>query len=131
MARYPVKALPYGKAELRRLFFLEENRKVDKAGGVSLNGATYEVAAELTGLKVQIRYDPFQPDDAEVFVDGRAAGNAKLMNATANFHTRNSKAKLTELVVSPVAGQLEFSMHGVKQTTVPESLVHFGTEART
>ena len=130
MARFPVKELPYGKSALRRFFFLEETRKVDKAGCVSLNGATYEVAAELTGLKVQIRYDPFQPEDAEVFVNGQAVGSAKLMDANANFHTRNQKAKVTDLSgVEPLmTGQLEFSVLGASRTAELKPQVLYGTE---
>lgn len=112
MARFPVNPLPYGKDQLRRYFFLEENRKADKAGCVSLNGAIYEVPAELSGLTVHIRYDPFDPNDAEVYVGGQISGKAKLLNATENFKQKNSKQQLTEFK-SPethMDGQVEFSM---------------------
>lgn len=113
MERFPVKALPYSKEALRRFFFLEESRKVDKAGCVSLNGASYEVAAELAGLRVEIRYDPFAPDDAEVYVNGQPSGSARLLDASANFHTRNRKARLTDLTAPepPLPGQLEFTVY--------------------
>ena len=112
--RFPIKELPYSKEALRRFFFLEETRKVDKAGCVSLNGASYEVAAELAGLWAQIRYDPFEPNDAEVSIDGQLIGSARLLDASANFHTRNRKARLTDLTVPelPLPGQLEFTVHG-------------------
>lgn len=112
MARFPVKPLPYGKSTLRRHFFVEETRKVDKTGCISLHGATYEVNAELGRLSVQVRYDPFAPEDAEVYLSGQSAGVAKLMDATRNFHEHNRKKRLTELVATtpPVANQPEFSM---------------------
>jgi putative transposase len=113
LERFPVKELPYSKEALRRFFFLEETRKVDKAGCVSLNGASYEVAAELAGLWVQIRYDPFAPNDAEVAIDGQLICNARLLDASANFHARNRKARLTDLAAPERAlpGQLEFTVH--------------------
>ena len=112
MARFPVKPLPYGKSELRRHFFVEQTRKVDKAGCVSLNGATYEVNAELGRMSVQIRYDPFDPKDAEVYLSGQSAGTARLMDATRNFHEYNRKRQLTEKnAVEPTPeGQQDFSM---------------------
>ena len=114
MARFPVRPLPYGKSELRRLFFVEETRKADKAGCVSLNGAKYEVDASLGKLSVQIRYDPFDPTDAEVFVSGQSAGTARLLNASRNFHENTKKRRLTELKVETqtqtMPGQVEFSM---------------------
>jgi putative transposase len=81
MARHPVRQLPYSKQELRRLFFLEETRKVDKTGMVSLDGLTYQVPAELCGLKVQSdpvsryrkRFRKENPEDAksESVLDGQ------------------------------------------------------------
>ena len=61
MGSFPVKPLPYGKEELRRFFFVEETRKVDKTGCISLDGIAYEVPQELAKKKVQVRYDPFDP----------------------------------------------------------------------
>jgi transposase InsO family protein len=118
MARFPVRPLPYGKSELRRLFFVEETRKADKSGCVSLDGAKYEVDAALGKLSVQIRYDPFDPTDAEVFVSGQPAGTARLLDASRNFHENTRKKRLTELKApTPTStpppempGQVEFSM---------------------
>jgi putative transposase len=114
MARFPVRPLPYGKDALRRFFFVEETRTADKAGCVSLDGAKYEVDAALGRLKVQIRYDPFDPEDAEVYVAGQPAGRARLLDAGRNFHENSRKKKLTVLEepapITVIPGQLEFSM---------------------
>ncbi|MHC1757935.1 MAG: DDE-type integrase/transposase/recombinase [Negativicutes bacterium] len=112
MVRFPVKPLPYGKSELRRLFFVEQTRKVDKAGCISLNGATYEVNAELGRMSVQIRYDPFDPADAEVYLAGQSAGKARLMDATRNFHEHNRKRLLTDKPATEptLERQQDFSM---------------------
>jgi transposase InsO family protein len=112
MARFPVKPLPYGKSELRRQFFVEETRKVDKACCISLHGAKYEVNPELGRQSVEIRYDPFDPTDAEVYLSGQPAGKAKLLDAGHNFHEHNRKRQLTELAAPQpaVEQQSEFSM---------------------
>ena len=112
MSKYPVKQLPYTPEQLRRYFFLEEKRKVDKAGCISLNGATYEVPAELGRQTIEVRYDPFEPDDAEVYLHGQFMGNAKLLDATQNFYQKNMKHRLTEIKKAEplMEGQLTFSM---------------------
>ena len=85
LARFPVNPLPYSKAELRRLFFVEETRKVDKANCISLEGKIYEVPQELSGLTVQVRFDPFDPADAEIWSGGALQGQAQLLDARQNF----------------------------------------------
>ena len=96
LARFPVNPLPYSKAELRRLFFVEETRKVDKAGCISLEGKIYEVAQELSCLTVQVRFDPFDPADAEIWSGGILQGPARLLNAQHNFKTKRIQKQAAE-----------------------------------
>lgn len=111
--RHPVKPLPFGKQELRRLFFLEETRKVDKTGTVSLKGMAYQVPAELCGLKVQVRYDPYEPSDAEVYVNGALAGKAEPSDPVGRYRRRFRKDNAVKEQPEPLlAGQLVFSVSG-------------------
>jgi transposase InsO family protein len=113
MGRHPVKPLPFGKQELRRLFFLEETRKVDKTGTVSLNGLSYQVPAEFCGLKIQIRYDPYDPSDAEVYLNGVLAGKAEPSDPVARYRKRFRKENPEEAKSESVLdGQLVFSFSG-------------------
>ena len=91
---------------------MEESRKVDKACCISLHGAKYEVAAQLCRQSVEIRYDPFDPADAEVYLAGQPAGKARLLDASHNFHEHNRKRQLTELAAPEPATKkpAEFSM---------------------
>ena len=107
MARFPVNPLPYSKAELRRLFFVEETRKVDKAGCISLNGAIYEVDEDLMRCTVQVRFDPYDPSDAEIWVGGKPHGIATLLDASANF---KKKRRQNPAKSEPQASTLELSM---------------------
>ena len=72
----------------------------------------YEVNAELCRQTVEIRYDPFDPADAEIYLSGQPAGKARLLDASHNFHEQNKKHQLTKLTEpEPVAEkQSEFSM---------------------
>lgn len=112
LAKHPPKPLPYGKETLRRFFFLEETRKADKTGCISLNGVIYEVPRELAGMQVQVRYDPFDPSDAEIYALGRLMGTARLLDVHHNFHSNNLK-KLAKTETTPpdiLPGQVELSM---------------------
>ena len=113
MGRHPVKQLPYNKQELRRLFFLEQTRKVDKTGTVSLDGQAYQVPAELCGLKVQMRYDPFDPSDADVHVNDVFVGKAVPSDPVARYRKRFRKEKTDDVQTDTVMeGQLVFSIAG-------------------
>ena len=114
---FPVNPLPLSINQLRRLFFLQETRQADKAACISLNGITYEVDQELAGCKVQVRYDPFDPSDAEVYYAGEQRGYARLLSAKDNFR-QNKLLKdkeqhefnksLAKLKSSPPATDLNF-----------------------
>lgn len=113
MGRYPARQLPYNKQELRRFFFLEETRKVDKTGTVSLEGLSYEVPAELCGMKVQIRYDPYDPSDADVHVNNVLVGKAVPTDPVARYRQRFRKEQAENgKVDTALDGQLIFSVSG-------------------
>lgn len=119
MGRYPVKPLTMSKQEMRRLFFLEETRKVDKAATVSLDGTAYQVPAELCGLKVQLRYDPFDPSDTEVFLNGSLVGKAVPSDPIARFRTRFKKQGHSPEKEPVLQGQLMFSQTGEPADALP------------
>jgi len=113
MGRYPVRQLPYNKQELRRFFFLEETRKVDKTGTISLDGLIYQVPAELCGLKVQIRYDPYDPSDADVHFNDVLVGKAIPSDPVGRYRKRFKKEKAEdEKADSAMDGQMVFSVFG-------------------
>jgi transposase InsO family protein len=57
--------------ELRAAFLWEEDRKVDKTGCLKLGGRVYDAGPELAGKTVEVRFDPFAPDEVEVWIGGR------------------------------------------------------------
>lgn len=58
-----LRPLPPGK-DLDQVFLHRQKRTVRKDGTVRFAGRFYEVAAELTGQRVQLRFDPRQPHAA-------------------------------------------------------------------
>lgn len=63
--------------ELAEVFLLEETRKVDKTGCISLLGCTYEVETKLAGSKIQVRFDPHDLELIQVWKDGTKYENAR------------------------------------------------------
>lgn len=72
---YPIRMLP--PHELAEVFLLEETRKVDKTGCISLLGRTYEVETKLAGSQVQVRFDPHDLELIQIWKDERHCEDAK------------------------------------------------------
>ena len=53
--------------QLRQAFLWKETRRADKAGVLTLMGCRYQVGARLAGRKVQLRFDPEQLEQIEVW----------------------------------------------------------------
>ncbi|TFE19328.1 DDE-type integrase/transposase/recombinase [Cohnella luojiensis] len=63
--------------ELNTLFLWEETRSVDKACCVKLGGNIYEVETALAGKRVQLRYDPFDLTEVQVWWEDKRYVEAK------------------------------------------------------
>ncbi len=74
---HPIKTMP--PHELVEVFLLEETRKVDKTGCISLLGQTFEVNTILAGTKVQVRFDPYDLSEVQIWQDGTKRENARLL----------------------------------------------------
>lgn len=74
---HPIRMLP--PHELAEVFLLEETRKVDKTGCISLLGGTFEVQTKLSGSKIQVRFDPHDLSLIQVWKDGERFEDAKPM----------------------------------------------------
>ena len=79
-----LRPLPRGKS-LDDVFLHREHRTVRKDGTVRFDGSLLEVRAELTGQKVELRFDPSSPDILpRVFVKDAFACNTVLLDRLAN-----------------------------------------------
>lgn len=93
-------------AQLTEIFLWEESRKVDKTGCVSLDGNTYEVDLALCGQRVLLRYDPFDLSRIQVWHDGKAWPDAKVVDLNWS-HDRRVKPDAVTIIEEP-DGQLSF-----------------------
>jgi transposase InsO family protein len=74
---YPIRRIP--PHELAEIFLLEEKRKVDKTGCVSLLGTVYEVEPRLAGETVELRFDPYELSIIQVWKDGVRQKDARML----------------------------------------------------
>lgn len=93
---HPIRRIP--PHELAEIFLLEEKRKVDKTGCVSLLGTVYEVETHLSGETVELRFDPYELSIIQVFKDGVRLKDARMLEK-APF--KRAKEKQQEKVAEP------------------------------
>jgi Mu transposase, C-terminal./Integrase core domain. len=67
---------------LKEVFLWTEQRKVNKAGCISLYGETYEVDSYLSNRVVTLKYDPYDPREVRVFYQGKECGAARPLDPT-------------------------------------------------
>lgn len=63
--------------ECKAAFLWTETRTVDKTGCFPLYGTVLEAGAAFIGMKVEVRYDPFDLSAAEVWADGELKAMAR------------------------------------------------------
>jgi transposase InsO family protein len=66
------------------MFFVEEDRQVNKTNVFSLNAQRYECPVDLREKTVQVRYDRPHRDRLVVYFDGQRMGEATLLDLQAN-----------------------------------------------
>jgi putative transposase len=82
------------ESALRQAFLWKEHRTADKAGVLGLLGSQYQVSAKLAARRLELRFDPEQPDDVEVWHDGAFAERAVPLSV--HPHRRPRDPGLTE-----------------------------------
>jgi putative transposase len=89
--------------ELTEIFLCQEERTVDKAGCVRVQGNIYEVDLELAGKKALLRYDPFDLSLIQVWHRDQRFQDAVPVDLTRRHHP-----KVKPEVVPPLAEGLSF-----------------------
>lgn len=71
---------------LQKAFLWRQRRKVTRAATISLQGNTYAVDPQLIGRDIELRFDPFQLDQLEVWLDGKSLGAARVLKLERGRH---------------------------------------------
>ncbi len=93
-------------AEIQRIFFWHERRKVDKTGVIQLAGNRYEVDLALIGKSVDCRYDPFSLEHIHISFQGTPYPDATPLVLQ---HHRHREAPTTDLPPAPPATGLNLA----------------------
>ena len=70
--------------DVRRLFFYRVPRLVRRDSTFLLQGRFYEAPAHLIGTRVEVRFDPLDASEVDVYLDGRIEGQARPVDAVIN-----------------------------------------------
>jgi transposase InsO family protein len=77
---------------LRRAFLWREKRKVRKDATLSLQGNTYQVDPAYAGHTLELRFDPFDLSQMELYLDNDALGIATVLTQTRPRHLALARA---------------------------------------
>jgi putative transposase len=78
-----VRQLP-PSTDLRRLFFYRLNRAVRRDSTFLLCGHFYEAPPQFAGQTIEVRFDPLDLPQVEIYVQGQAQGLARVVDAVVN-----------------------------------------------
>jgi transposase InsO family protein len=70
--------------DLRRLFFYRVNRVVRRDSTFLLHGLFFEAPPHLAGESIEVRFDPRDLSQVEIYFQGQAQGLARLVDAVVN-----------------------------------------------
>ena len=74
--------------KLTDVFLWEEERTVDKAGCVGIEGNQYEVHLDLVKRRIRLRYDPFDLSVIQVWYQAERYEDATPIDLTRPYHRR-------------------------------------------
>ena len=78
--------------DLRRLFFYRQSRLVRRDSTFKLRGQFYEAPSSLEGETVEVRFDPLDLSDVEIYFQGQAQGLARPVDAVVNAQLPSFKS---------------------------------------
>ncbi len=73
--------------DMRRLFFHRVDRLVRKDSTFLLHSRFFEAPPHLAGKRIEVRYDPLDIEQAEIYAEGKLEGAARLVDAVVNGRT--------------------------------------------
>ncbi len=78
-------------ADLRRLFFHRLDRLVRRDSTFLLHHRFYEAPTPLVGQTVEVRFDPLDPADVEIYAQGELQGRARPVDPVLNARLPSAK----------------------------------------
>jgi len=73
--------------DLRRLFFHRVDRLVRRDSTFLLRNRFFEAPPQLAGKRIEVRFDPIDPEHVDIYCEGHPEGPARLVDAVVNGRT--------------------------------------------
>jgi putative transposase len=70
--------------DLRRLFFHRVDRLVRRDSTFLLHNRFFEAPPQLAGKRIEVRFDPLERNQLEIYYEGQSQGSARLVDAVVN-----------------------------------------------
>ena len=77
--------------DLRRLFFHRVDRLVRRDSTFLLHNRFFEAPPQLAGKRIEVRFDPLERNQLEIYYEGQSQGAARLVDAVVNAHLPSLK----------------------------------------
>ena len=71
-------------SDLRRLFFHRVDRLVRRDSTFLLHNRYFEAPPQLAGKRIEVRFDPLERNQLEIYYEGQSQGAARLVDAVGN-----------------------------------------------
>jgi len=77
--------------DLRRLFFHRVDRLVRRDSTFLLHNRFFEAPPQLAGKRIEVRFDPLERNQLEIYYEGQSQGMARLVDAVVNAQLPSMK----------------------------------------
>ena len=79
--------------DLRRLFFHRVDRLVRRDSTFLLHNRFFEAPPQLAGKRIEVRFDPLERNQLEIYYEGQSQGAARLVDAVGNSQLPPAKCE--------------------------------------
>ena len=93
---------------LRCAFLWREKRKVQRDATIALQGNRYQVEPQWVGRTLELRFDPFDLSQMELYLEGQALGPATVLTQTRQRHIAVARAATDPPGPPPAPAALDF-----------------------
>jgi len=94
--------------QLATAFLWRETRQVRKDGSLDLQGNRYQAPHPLSGCKIELRFDPFDLANLQIWLDGALVGDAKVIQQNRQRHLQVERLTATTPDLAKPASSLDY-----------------------
>jgi putative transposase len=94
--------------QLACAFLWRETRQVRKGGMLDLQGNRYQAPGQLAGRKIQLRFDPFDLSNLQIWLDGQFVGDARVVQQNRQRHLQVERLQSETPQPSKPASSLDY-----------------------